>query len=63
MFEGVRVYQDPDLNTYHYYTAENGVITINKVIDGKGIVSGQGFPNHYEAELFLKARRAERVSA
>lgn len=61
MFEGVKVYQDPYNNTYHYYIAQNGVITITKVIEGKGIVSGKGFENHYEAEIYLKTKRAEIV--
>ena len=62
MFEGVKVYQDPDKNTYHYFVAKNGVVTVTGVVEGKGVVFGKGFPNHYEAELYLLTKRAEEVS-
>ena len=61
MFEGVKVYQDPENNTYHYFIAKNGVITITGIGRLGGVVWGKGFPNHYEAELYLLTKRAEEI--
>ena len=63
VFEESKIYQDPDGNNYHLFTATNGVLTISKSKPGKGIVSMKGFDNLYQANLYLKGKRAEEVLA
>lgn len=60
MFEQVKRYQDPEGFVYHYFTASNGVVTVNRI--DKGGVTGKGFENKFEAEMYLKGKRAELIA-
>lgn len=60
MFEQVKRYQDPEGFVYHYFTASNGVITVNRI--AKSGVTGKGFENKFEAEMYLKGKRAELIA-